>query len=233
MISAFSKALAQLSDRRVRRVLWISIAATLALFVALFGAVWFLLRETVLFDFWFLDDIVDTLGIFATLGVTWLLFPALATSIVGLLLEEVAHAVETRHYPHLGPAPGARGIDALWSSAKLIAIMVALNILVLPLYLFPVINLFVFYGLNGYLLGREYFELAALRRMPPAEAYVLRRRRGLLVFLSGAVIAFLLTLPVVNLLAPVVGTAAMVHMVERWRDKGEVPVAPEGEAAKS
>ncbi|MCG8510511.1 MAG: EI24 domain-containing protein [Rhodospirillales bacterium] len=223
MIAAFSKALAQFSDPRIRRVLWISIAATTAIFVLLFGLVWFALRETVLFDFWFLDDVVDTLGIFATVGITWLLFPALATSIVGLLLEEVASAVEARHYPALPPAPGARVLDALWSSAKLIAIMVALNILVLPLYLFPVINLLVFYGMNGYLLGREYFELAALRRMAPADAYVLRRRKSVPVFLSGAFIAFLLTLPVINLLAPVLGTAAMVHNLERWRDQDAVP----------
>lgn len=219
MISAFLKAIGQLSDPRIRRVLWISLGSTLTLFALLFGGVWFLLRETVLFDWWFLEDVVDTLGIFATVGLTWLLFPAIASSIVGLLLDGVARAVEARHYPSLPPAPGAGVTDALLSSLKLVAIMVALNILALPLYLFPVINLFVFYGMNGYLLGREYFELVALRRMKPADAYVLRKSRGIRVFSAGVIIAFLLTLPVVNLLAPVLGTAAMVHLVEAWRAK--------------
>jgi len=218
MISAFLKAVNQFSDPAIRRVLWVSLGWTLVIFIALFGAVWFGLRETVLFDWWFLEDVIDTLGIFATLGITWLLFPAVASGIVGLLLERVAKAVEARHYPHLPAAPGLKIGEALWSSAKLVLVMVALNILALPLYLFPVINLFVFYGLNGYLLGREYFELAALRRMKPAEAYALRKSRGLRVFLSGALIAFLLTLPVINLLAPVIGTAAMVHLVEKWRN---------------
>jgi uncharacterized protein involved in cysteine biosynthesis len=217
MISAFLKAIGQLSDPRIRRVLWISLGSTTVLFAVLFGGVWYLLRETVLFDWWFLEDAVDTLGIFATIGLTWLLFPALASSIVGLLLDGVARAVEARHYPHLTPAPGLGLADALVSSLKLIAVMVALNILALPLYLFPVINLFVFYGMNGYLLGREYFELVALRRMTPADGYLLRRSRGIRVFTAGVIIAFLLTLPVVNLLAPVVGTAAMVHLVEGWR----------------
>lgn len=219
MISAFLKAIGQLSDPRIRRVLWISIGSTTVLFAALFGGIWFLLRETVLFDWWFLEDMVDTLGIFATVGLTWILFPAIASSVVGLLLDGVARAVEARHYPALPPAPGASIPDALLASLKLIAIMVALNILALPLYLFPVINLFVFYGMNGYLLGREYFELAALRRMKPADAYALRRSRGIRVFSAGVIIAFLLTLPVVNLLAPVLGTAAMVHLVETWRAK--------------
>lgn len=218
MISAFLRAIGQFSDPAIRRVLWISLGWTLVVFALLFGTVWFALRETVLFDFWLFEDTVDTLGIFAALGITWVLFPALASGIVGLLLERVARAVEARHYPALPAAPGLRMAAALWSSAKLISIMVVLNILALPLYLFPVINLFVFYGLNGYLLGREYFELAALRRMTPANAYVLRKSRGFRVFLSGALIAFLLTLPGVNLLAPVIGTAAMVHLVERWRN---------------
>ena len=202
-------------------MLWISLGSTLLLFSPAVsrgvGGVWFLLRETVLFDWWFLEDVVDTLGIFATVGLTWLLFPAIASSIVGLLLDGVARAVEARHYPSLPPAPGASVADAILSSLKLVAIMVALNILALPLYLFPVINLFVFYGMNGYLLGREYFELVALRRMKPADAYTLRKSRGIRVFSAGVIIAFLLTVPVVNLLAPVLGTAAMVHLVERWR----------------
>lgn len=219
MISAFLKAVGQFSDPAIRRVMWISLGSTLVLFVLLFSGIWFLLRETVLFDIWWIEDFIDTLGVMATVGLTWILFPAIASSIVGLLLDAVARAVEARHYPALAPAPGAGLADALLSSAKLIALMLVLNILALPLYLFPVINLFVFYGMNGYLLGREYFELAALRRMKPADAYVLRKSRGIRVFFAGVTIAFLLTLPVVNLLAPVIGTAAMVHLVEGWRDK--------------
>ena len=218
MISAFFKAVGQFSDPAIRRVLWISVGSTIVIFSALFAAIWLALRETVLFDIWWIEDFVDMLGATAAFGLTWILFPAIASSIVGLLLERVANAVEARHYPSLPAAPGPGIADALSSTAKLVAVMVALNILALPLYLIPVINLFVFYGLNGYLLGREYFELAALRRMVPADAYVLRKSHGIRVFLSGALIAFLLTVPVVNLLAPVIGTAAMVHLVQGWRN---------------
>jgi len=218
MISAFLKAVGQFSDPAIRRVLWISVGSTIVIFSALFAAIWFALRKTILFDIWWIEDFVDMLGATAAFGLTWILFPAIASSIVGLLLERVANAVEARHYPSLPASPGPGIADALSSTAKLVAVMVALNILALPLYLIPVINLFVFYGLNGYLLGREYFELAALRRMVPADAYVLRKSHGIRVFLSGALIAFLLTVPVVNLLAPVIGTAAMVHLVQGWRN---------------
>ena len=92
-----------------------------------------------------------------------------------------------------------------------------LNIVLLPFLLIPPVFPFVFYGVNGYLLGREYFELVALRRLGAREARALRlARRGPLI-LAGALVAVLLTIPVVNLVAPVVATAAMVHLFEAWR----------------
>jgi uncharacterized protein involved in cysteine biosynthesis len=221
MIAAFAKAVDQFSDSAIRRVLWISLGWTLAVFVALYGIVWYALGHTALFTNAWAEGVVDLLGAFAALGLTWLLFPAVSGSIIGLFLERVAVAVEARHYPGLPMARAGSLADGLVASLKLIAVMVVLNILALPLYLFPVINLLVFYGMNGYLLGREYFELAALRRMTGAEAGRLRKARKLRVFLSGVVIAFLLTLPVVNLLAPIIGTAAMVHLVEAWRPEGK------------
>lgn len=219
MLSAFAKAFEQLSDRPVRRLVAICLGGAMLVFAALFGAVWWLLGHTVLFDTWWLEGVVDGLGALAAVALTWLLFPAVASGLIGLFLDRVAAAVETRHYPGL---PAARSIgfwESLVTGGKLVAAMLVLNVLALPLYLFPVINLLVFYGLNGYLLGREYCELAALRRMDRRAAEGFRKAHGIRVFLAGVVIAFLLTLPGINLLAPVVGVAAMVHLVEAWRPR--------------
>ena len=96
--------------------------------------------------------------------------------------------------------------------------MVLLVFLLLgPLFLLGPLIPFVFYAVNGYLLGREYFELVAMRRLDPDAARRLRRAHRGELFVAGVVMAFLLTLPVVNLLAPVVITAAMVHLFEGWR----------------
>jgi uncharacterized protein involved in cysteine biosynthesis len=92
-----------------------------------------------------------------------------------------------------------------------------LNLILLLFLLIPPVFPFVFYGVNGYLLGREYFELVAARRLDPAEARSLRRRHGRTLFIAGVLIAFLLTIPFVNLVAPLVGTAAMVHLFETIR----------------
>jgi len=84
-----------------------------------------------------------------------------------------------------------------------------LNLLALPVYLLvPGINLFLF------LLGREYFEVVALRRLDAAATRAARNRFGLRVFLGGVMIAALFSLPLVNLVAPVIATAFMVHVFE-------------------
>ena len=70
------------------------------------------------------------------------------------------------------------------------------------------------------MLGREYFEMVGVRRLPAADVTSLRKAHGLSVLMTGVAIAFLLTIPVVNLLMPVVATAAMVHLFEKWRPQG-------------
>ena len=229
MLSAFFKAIAQFSDPAIRRPMWAGVGGAVVIMTALASGLWYLVYQVEFFEAWWLgwlDWVVDTLGGMAVMGLTWLLFPAVVSVIVGFLLEGVASAVETRHYPHLPAAPGLPVADSVLATLKFLGVMVVLNILVLPLYLIPLLNLFVFYALNGYLLGREYFELVALRRVEPREAWVLRKVHWLKVFLAGVVIAFLLTVPVVNLIAPVVATAAMVHLFHLWnRDQPAAPAA--------
>ncbi len=97
----------------------------------------------------------------------------------------------------------------------MLALVVGCNILVLPLYFVPVINLFVYYLLNGYLISREYFHMVAVRHHPLEEVTRLRKRNGGELYMMGIVIAFSLTIPIVNLVAPIVATAAMVHLYKK------------------
>ena len=146
---------------------------------------------------------------------SWLLFPAVVTLVMGFFLERVAGAVEALDYPGRGPPRRAAIRETLAVSLRLMLTTVALNLLALPVYvLVPGINLFVFLGLNGYLFGREYFEVVALRRLDGDAARAMRHRFGGRVFLGGVVIAGLFAVPFVNLAAPVVATAFMVHLFE-------------------
>jgi len=94
-------------------------------------------------------------------------------------------------------------------------VLVVFNLLALAVsVIVPPFSVFAFYSVNGYLLGREYFELVAQRRMEPAAATILRRRYRWRVLAAGVLIAILVSVPIVNLLVPVLGTAFMVHVVQ-------------------
>ncbi len=212
VIRAFSRAIGQLGDPAIRRIVWIGLLGAAGVFVFLWTGVGVMLTKTTFFQTGWLDSAVDVLGGVAALVVTLLFFPAVATGILGLFLEDAAGAVERRYYPLL-PAPRRQSVkEIILSSGKFLAVMLALNVFTLFFLLVPPVFPFVFYGVNGYLLGREYFEVVALRRHEPAAVTELRRRHQGQLFLAGVIIAFLLTLPLINLIAPVMATAVMVHL---------------------
>lgn len=218
MIRAFSLAVSELFEPRLRRVVLLAIAFTLAVFAALWASVAWLLLHTHFFEWWWLDDALALLGGLAALALSWFLFPAVVMLFIGLFLDSVVDAIERWHYPDLPPARGVGVTTSIAAAVRLGLIALALNLLLLPAYfLLPGVNLLLFWGVNGYLLGREYFELVALRRLDPDAARALRRSRGGAVFLAGILIALLLTVPILNLAAPVIGAAFMLHLFEIWR----------------
>ena len=223
MFAAFLKAFGQLADGTTRRLIWLSLGAAIAVFAALWLTIGTAIESTELFASGWLETIVDVLGWAATLVLTWFLFPAVFTVISSLFLERVAGATEARHYADLPEAPGARLGAALGATAGFLAAMVVLNLVMLIFLLIPPLFPFVFYGVNGYLLGREFFELVALRRIGLEEVRHLRKAHRGRLFLAGVVIAFLFTVPGLNLVAPVIATAAMVHLFENFR---RIPPGP-------
>ena len=214
MIKALVRAISQLSDPAVSRVVWRSIVGAILGFLTLAGLVWILLFQTRLTDYPWLDNTIDVLGGLAVFGLAYLFFPAVVVAISGLLLERVADAVERRYYPGLPPAHGQSLWTEIFGALRFLVVVVALNLLVLPAYLIPGVNLMIFYVLNGYLLSREYFELVALRRMTPQSARIMRKAHTAKLFAAGVIVAFFSTIPLVNLLVPVVATAFMVHIFQ-------------------
>lgn len=231
MFDAFAKALKQMPDPAFRKVLLIGIAAGFAVLVALAALVWWGARTAILawsepewgWDWLnaFIGDAVDwLLGIAAGAGgiaIAWFLFPLVVTSVVGLLLEEVARAVERKHYPEAGAPRDVPVVTSIVNALKFVGFAVLLNILALPLYLLPGANILVYYGLNGVLLGREFYHLVAERRLEDEAAKALKRRHSATIFLFGVAVAFCMTIPVANLAAPLVATATMLHLFEKFR----------------
>lgn len=218
LLSAFAKALAQLDDPQLRRVLWRGLAAAALVYAMLFAGCWWLLAATELSSVAWLEWLADALGGLGVVVLSLLLFPAVVTAIIGLFLEDVARAVERRHYPGLPPARQPPLMETLAGTARFALVAALVNLLALPLYFVPG----VFFVVNGYLLGREYFELAAGRRLAAGEVRGLRRAYGGRLWLAGAGITLLLSLPVINLAAPIVATAAMVHVFEALRHRSRL-----------
>ena len=217
MLTAFVLAVRDAFAPAQRRALLTSLALALVLLVALWLGASALVAGLHLSALRWLDAAVDVMGSLAALVVAWMLFPAMTMLVLGFFLDGVVTNIERAHYPGL-PAPRPIGIgDAVLSAVRLVVLAVFLNLLLLPLYLVPGLNLFVYYGLNGYLVGREYFELVALRRTDRRGLRALwRSDRGGFV-LAGAIIAFMLSVPLLNLAAPLIGAAFMAHLVEGLR----------------
>jgi uncharacterized protein involved in cysteine biosynthesis len=221
MLTAFPRAFGQLFDQRIVRILAVALIWSILCFVGLWGGIAWTLANTSVSSWPVVDTVIDALGGLATLLLTWFLFPVVVSAMIGLFLEPVAAAVEARHYPGLPRAPGLGIFKGLRVSLRFLIVAVLLNaLLLLVLLVLPASYPLVYMVVNGYLLGREYFELAGLRRSDPVTVKVLRSKHRLAIVLGGMVIALLMMAPVVNLLAPVLAVMAMVHAYTGWRPAG-------------
>tara|TARA_R110001583_G_scaffold96819_3_gene241361 strand:+ start:70652 stop:71332 length:681 start_codon:yes stop_codon:yes gene_type:complete len=212
MINDFMKSLAQFSDPRFRRVVLIGVGGAILTILALWGAIGFTLNSVTLFsDGGWLETVADwLLGVGLALLVL-LLFPAMTVLISSLLLDQIAKAVEDKHYPHLEQPRHQPFLEALINGLKFSLTALFLNILILPLLITGPIYVIAFYAMNGYLISREYFELVAARRYDVQTMTAFRKRRQIKLWMAGIALTFLMTVPFVNLVAPVIATAFMVH----------------------
>ncbi|HJT05910.1 MAG TPA: EI24 domain-containing protein [Stellaceae bacterium] len=217
MLTALRLAFSDLLRPEQRGPLLISLVSAIGLLLALCLGAALLLSRLHLAGIPWLDTTIEIAGSLAALVLAWALFPAMTMLILGFFLDRVVAAVERRHYPELPPARHIGIGEAVVSALRILALALVVNLVLLPVYFLPPINLFIYYGLNGYVVGREYFELVALRRLDGAAARAMWRwHRGRLI-LAGVVIVFLLSLPLFNLVAPVVAAAFMLHVFEGLR----------------
>lgn len=150
-------------------------------------------------------------GLGLALGLALLIAPVTAV-IAGFFLDDVAELVESGDYPGDPPGRALPLVSSILTSLKFFVVVIAGNLVALILLLVPGVNIAAFFLVNGYLLGREFFEFAAMRFRSEAEAKALRRENAGTVFLAGLVIAAFLAVPVVNLATPLFAASMMVHL---------------------
>jgi CysZ protein len=216
MLTELLRAFAMLGEPRVRAVLWLGIGLSLLTLAGLVLGVEALVRGVSHTGYGWLDQSFQVLGVLGTVVVAWFLFPGIVVAVSSIFLDRVVDATEDRYFTHLPAAAPVPLSASVPSALRLFGITLLLNLLALPLYFVPLVNLPVWLALNGYLVAREYVELVGLRRLAPAVVATLRRNHRLTFWGSGVLIAFLLAIPLVNLIAPIVGAAFMTQRFERY-----------------
>lgn len=230
MFEAAISALAQMFSPPLRAVLWKSIGLAVILIAVLGVAldrllVWLVGSGTVWFETtvgpgahvpmtvlsWMLS-IAAGLGI--VVGAIFLM-PAVTALVASFFVDEIAEVVERTHYPADPPGRALPFARAIFEGIQTALLAVLVYLCAVPFLLFAGFGALIFFFATAWLLGREYFELAAMRFHPPAEATALRKRNGSTVFLAGMFIAAFVSIPIVNLATPLFGMAFMVHMHKR------------------
>lgn len=221
ILASFLKAIAQLPDPRFRSVLWRGIGLTIALLVGLYaGLLWLIEWLTAapitlpgVGEVTWIGDLLSwgSLGLIIVMSI-FLMVPV-ASAITSLFLDEVAQAVEDKHFPTLPDVPHVTFWDGLRDSVNFMGVLIVANLFAFILYgLFPFAALFIFYALNGFLLGREYFTLAALRRVGRVRAKALRKEHQAKIWLAGCLMTVPLSFPLINLVIPILGAATFTHL---------------------
>jgi len=235
MFMDFARTLAQLRDRRLIKLFFVSLfAATVLMGVLIAISLWVLTSIEIgdggIFGWSGIDMalswVIDSVAVAAAVLIALMLFPAAAIGLQSLFLDAVADGVEAKYYPHLPPARRQRVGEIVASALRLTMVMLGLNILLLFVWLIMLLIAaplapVPFYLVNGYLLGREYFELVALRRMNPLEANVLRRQKLGWNMADGILMTLLFTVPIVNLAGPIIAAAYMTHRFHRVWTPGQ------------
>ncbi len=230
MLNDAIKALSQILSPPMRAILWKSVGLALALIVvvsiglqrllnwlATMGELW---AEgvvgpdysTVLNIFTWIISIAAGLGVVA--GAIFLM-PAITSLVASFFVDDVADHVEREHYPADKPGAPLPLVRASIEGIKTALLTVVVYIVALPLLLIAGAGFVLFFFATAWLLGREYFELAAMRFRSPEEAKLMRKRNATTVFIAGLFIAAFVSIPIVNLATPLFGMAFMVHMHKR------------------
>ena len=220
----FFRALGQIGDRRFLGVLGLGIGLTVGLLLAFYLAFvtligWFVpdtLSLPWVGEITWVDNALSVAAVPLMLVLSAFLMVPVASAFTGLFLDRIAAAVEAQHYPALPPAREIGIIEGLGDGLKFLGVLIVANIAALVLYVFfAPLAPFIFWGLNGFLLGREYAQMVALRRSDAVGAKAFRRRHSGTIFAAGVLMAVPLTIPLVNLLVPVLGAATFTHLYHR------------------
>ena len=214
IFQSFFRAVGQIGDARFNKVLLLGIGLTIALLIgATTGLVWLVQLFAGESEITWLGDILAWGSVLLMMVLSIFLMVPVASAITSMFLDEVAQAVEDKHYPNLPRVAPVPFSEALRDTVNFLGVLIFANIVAIAFYmLLPVFAPFIFWSLNGFLLGREYFTLAAMRRIGRENAKALRSQYSGTIWTAGILMAIPLSFPLINLLIPILGAATFTHI---------------------
>jgi uncharacterized protein involved in cysteine biosynthesis len=148
--------------------------------------------------------------------------PAVTAVVGSFFSDRIGEEVEREYYPADPPGHAVPLTLALWEGFKTALLALLIYLVALPLILFAGFGAVVFFLATAYILGRQNFELAAMRFRSPQEAKLLRKHNAMLVYVGGLLITAFVSIPIVNLATPIFAMALMVHLHKRVSAKALV-----------
>jgi CysZ protein len=227
MKDAAVKALSQILSPPMRSILWRSIGLALVLVTVLaiglqrllswfgsYGEGW---AEAILGPTFHtpLNLLAWVVSIAAGLGVVLggiFLMPAITSLVASFFVDEVADLVEREHYPAERPGVALPLGLAFSEGIRTSLLTILVYLIAVPFVFIAGAGFLAFFIATAWLLGRQYFELAAMRFRSPADARLMRKDNAAAIFTAGLLIAAFVSIPIVNLATPLFGMAFMVHM---------------------
>jgi CysZ protein len=222
---AITLSISQFSDRRFQRVVLKSIVlAIIALWALAAGggsiSGWLFSGDVALSwigTFTFNGSLIGWGAFWIILGLSVFLMVPVASAMSALFVDDVARAVEERHYPDTQAQHRSKLSEEVRESLGFLGTMLAANLIALIFYvLFTLFAPIIFWSLNGYLIGREYFYMAAKRYVGRENALSAFRENRFRVWMCGVTLVLPMSVPLLNLLVPVLAAASFTHLFQEW-----------------
>ncbi len=215
MLKLFKTSILDLLEPDIRTILFKTVILSLFSIIMIVYMCWTLFNTHQVFDIWLLGPILSWAWGLLALIFGALLLPPITIMIGSIYSDSIVDHIEKKYYPSRLGMRQIKLSELGFSISKNFCITIIVNILLAPVYLigtfFPIISFLIFYSVNGYLIGKELFETVASRHLEMKDRYLLKKQNNSKVIIGGIIMVGISTIPILNLIAAVLGIVFMTH----------------------
>lgn len=215
MLKLFKTSILDLLEPDIRTILFKTVILSLFSIIMIVYMCWTLFNTHQVFDIWLLGPILSWAWGLLALIFGALLLPPITIIIGSIYSDSIVDHIEKKYYPSRLGMRQIKLSELGFSISKNFCITIIVNILLAPVYLigtfFPIISFLIFYSVNGYLIGKELFETVASRHLEMKDRYLLKKQNNNKVIVGGIIMVGISTIPILNLIAAVLGIVFMTH----------------------